>query len=72
MAEEESEYITAEEVQALLGIKRSTLDSYVRSGKLTRYQQRAPSKLTLFKRSAVKALQKVDIKPPTKPRKKKP
>lgn len=66
MTSEESEYITAEEAMELLGVKRSTLDSYVRTGKLTRYQQRAPSKLTLFKREAVKALQKVDVKPPRK------
>jgi excisionase family DNA binding protein len=58
---EESEYVTVEEACAILGVSRATLDKYVRDRRLTRYQQGAP-KRTMYKRTALYALKRVQPK----------
>lgn len=52
MAEEPSKFMTLAEACTYLGIKRSTIDLYVRQGRLKRFQQGAPRQ-TVFLREQV-------------------
>ncbi|WP_386695870.1 helix-turn-helix transcriptional regulator [Lonepinella sp. MS14435] len=50
---EEDKYYTVKEITELLGVTRSTIDRYVKKGKLTRYKFGAR---TLFKANEIYSL----------------
>ena len=53
-----SEYVTVQEACRIVGVSRTSLDNYARSGVLTRYQKSAPKRM-LYKRSELNLLLRV-------------
>ncbi|TMC16644.1 MAG: helix-turn-helix domain-containing protein [Chloroflexi bacterium] len=60
-----TEYLTTDEACKYLGISRTTLNIYVREGKITKYQQDAPKRV-IYKTSEL-ATFKQQVKPVGKP-----
>jgi excisionase family DNA binding protein len=58
---EEKEYMTLKEACQYLGVSRQTINNYVKTGKLTRYERDAPH-VTLYKKSELDELRKIKPK----------